>query len=180
MQKKPSESVEIGRLSALSEEGSFELSDWDSPRVNQLLIQWTVILAVGEHNREIEVPDTLKHYTEETDQGVEGNFLKLELKAVTQLMKENSAIDSQNIKNVRFCDESGIWKPFPDKFYISQDKAVVKDATANHFSKIRIQMEGFKPRGALDIFKRRVTLNFIENHTTPRESVLTNPRSPLM
>lgn len=81
------------------------------------------MLSVGEHNREIEVPKHLKHYCEEKDDGTEGNFLMLEHKAVTQVLKENSAIDSQNIKNIRYCDDYGIWKPFPEKLFLPQDQA---------------------------------------------------------
>ena len=51
----------------------------------------------------------------------EGPFIVLTLKSVLALIKEQSATDSQNIKNIQYNDdEFGIWKTFPRYLYLSK------------------------------------------------------------
>lgn len=71
---------------------------------------WQVSLFIGEHDREITVPPYLLRF--------DGPHATLKLKDVIQLLRENSAIGSQNVTNVRYCDEFGIWKPLPSNYVI--------------------------------------------------------------
>jgi len=45
-------------------------------------------------------------------------YAVLDLSKMITLLKRNSASESQNIKDVKYCDDDGIWCQFPESFEI--------------------------------------------------------------
>lgn len=59
------------------------------------------------------------------------------------------------MKDVKLCDEFGLWKPFPAKHEIPCPSVEEGEAL---LTKLRIRAEGFRPKNALDKFRRRATV----------------------
>ena len=81
-----------------------------------------MILFLGDFDLEIELPFgtmNYKEFHESTDEEEEGPFAVLELKSIQSLIKSYSARDSQNISNLKYNDDDGVWKPFPKQLYLS-------------------------------------------------------------
>jgi len=62
----------------------------------------------------------IEQKSEDQSEDEDGPFIKLPLNDVIKIIQSRSAHNSQNIKNVKYFAEEGVWKDFPTKIFISR------------------------------------------------------------